>query len=186
MHSFCQSSGRDPDTTFAWIDLFTVNQNRTQGQSQEYFIETFKHGVVGTGDMLAVLGASYKELVYPTRVWCLFELWVALHKDVTVHMRLTTEAFDEFVQALRAGDGAVVDVLHEATRVDVEAAQAREEADRVHILKQIQEYGFAPINGLINAQILSALCKFAMDEISKAEVGFGRICSCCSLVLICG
>ncbi|CAB9512394.1 Kinesin light chain [Seminavis robusta] len=149
---FCQEQQLDPKRTYIWICCLCNNQHRVYSNNKsgkevpfEDFRDIFFGRVMGTGHILAMM-SPWNEPSYLSRIWCIFEMYVACSNqqsgvEVTIVMPIT-----EKVAMLNAlvltGDTGGVDKLYQAlSNTSVEKAQATQEEDRHRILQLVRAGG---------------------------------------------
>jgi len=140
--SWCKRTGRDTYQTFVWQcalcnNQFRIQENTAQGVTEpfEVFRDAFEARVRTTGHVLALL-SPYDHPIYIERVWCIFELWVALTHGVEVDVVLPETDEFEFWTAFRNSESSLQG-LQKLWMIfkdlKIQDAQATIEADRVNI-----------------------------------------------------
>lgn len=116
-----------------WWCFFVNNQNRMQQtQSPDALAEVFKTKLLKVGRMLMLLDVAFKSQ-YASRIWCVFELFVASTEDVPCVVMLPPVAAEEVVQL-----ETITEVL-DACQVDAESAKASVANDENQIKELIRK-----------------------------------------------
>lgn len=140
---WCARTSRDPPFTYVWQcalcnNQFRVAEKRARNENEDFdtFRTVFEERVHCTGHILALLSPWHGPM-YTTRIWCVFELWVACqNQDVKLEVILSEQAEKEFHRALSA-DG-VVSVWKAFGNVQIQKAKASVPADRSNIMRLVE------------------------------------------------
>lgn len=157
---YCKSSVLDPKRTYIWICCMCNNQHRvvesrkdTTKKTEDTFDEfqtIFHDRVVGIGHIVALM-TPWEKPVYLTRIWCIFELYIASQNEncqLTIAMPPVQKK--QMVTALRKPAG-VEHLYTNLTKTKVENAEASEELDRVRILEMVRNGpGYHELNRKVN------------------------------------
>ncbi|CAE7239323.1 SWA2, partial [Symbiodinium sp. KB8] len=107
-----------------------------QEENFESFRFVFESRVRSTGHILALL-SPWHNPQYLTRIWCVFELWVACErKDVTLEVIMSEEAEEQFHASLAAS--GMISVWKAFGCVQIQKAKASVLADRQNILRLVE------------------------------------------------
>jgi len=139
---WCKNSGLDPKTTYVWQcalcnNQFRIEEKRAQNEHEDFqtFRKVFESRVHSTGHILALLSPWHGPM-YTTRIWCVFELWVACQsKNVKLEVILSEQAEQDFHESLSA-DG-VVSVWKALGKVQIQKAKASVPEDRANIMRLV-------------------------------------------------
>lgn len=140
---WCERSQLNPFRSYVWQcalcnNQFRVAEKRANHETEDFdtFRTVFESRVHSTGHILALLSPWHRPM-YTTRIWCVFELWVACQsKDVKLEVILSEQAEAEFHQSLSA-DG-VVSVWKALGRVQIQKANASVPEDRANIMRLVE------------------------------------------------
>jgi len=140
---WCERARRDAKATFVWQCALCINQFRVQEKEAahqeenfESFRSVFESRVRSTGHILALL-SPWHNPQYLTRIWCVFELWVACErKDVTLEVIMSEEAEEQFHASLAAS--GMISVWKAFGCVQIQKAKASVLADRQNILRLVE------------------------------------------------
>jgi len=160
---YCEGLELDTKRTYIWICCLCNNQHRvvenrlngTKDSSDTFdeFEKIFHSRVVEIGNVVAMM-TPWDEPVYLTRVWCVFELYVASENEngnLTIVMPPREKL--RMIEALRA-DVGLEKLYTNLIATKVENAEASEETDRVRILELVKNGpGFIEFNGKVNELI---------------------------------
>jgi len=152
--AWCQEHSLDAKRTYIWICCLCVNQHRVKEAEllgnrirYETFAKEFGDRVQGIGNVLALM-EPWNKPQYATRVWCIYELFVAVqHADkCKLEIIMPPRESLSFADALRSV-GGLESFWGRLAAVRVEEAEATVEEDRENILRAIAEGpGFAYLN----------------------------------------
>lgn len=162
LEDYCDGANLDTKRTYVWICCLCNNQHRvveslTSGNKQEdtfdQFQQTFHDRVVDIGHVVAMM-YPWRNPIYLTRIWCIFELYVASENEnctLTIHMPPNEKA--AMIKALRQVAG-VDDLYRHLSKTKIENAEASEELDRQRILEIVRQGpGFNELNQKVNMLI---------------------------------
>ena len=155
LEAFCDRNALDPREVRVWICCLCINQHRVKEAQQRgdivpfaEFEAAFGSRVRGIGRVLALL-SPWNSPFYLTRVWCIYELFVADSTEgVTLELILPRREADAFTATFAAhGIQAVWDTV---AAVKVENAQASVPSDRENIFALVRNgAGFARLNKVV-------------------------------------
>jgi len=178
---WCRTSGLDPKQVFVWQcalcnNQFRVQERRSRGEWESF--ETFKHmfetRMDHTKRILSPMAPwdSPKNL---SRIWCVFEIYMALQRGHQFEVILPDEEDDKFQHALEtSGMQPIWDLFG---KVDIQQADAAAEADKHNILRLVDSnlgsQNFSDYSAKceeVNAAVVHRLqrwfVKLAVDSIS--------------------
>jgi hypothetical protein len=134
---------------YYFVDQFALNQHEfakdcTQKQIEDMMLATLKESIAIPGKMICLLH-PWADPVPFRRVWCLFELYIAMTLKAQVIMHFPREDAEGFYSKLRKEE--VVATLAPTSReskalvptIDASQAQASVESDRVRIFQEITD-----------------------------------------------
>ena len=195
---YCNASNLDTKNTFVWICCLCVNQHRvvenknSSEKSSEDTFETFQKifhdRVVSIGHVVALM-SPWESPVYLTRIWCIFELYIANETEsCELTIAMPPREKRKMVTALRQEAG--VDALYRnLSATKVENAEASQELDRVRILEMVRNGpGYNEMNRVVNmllrdwvkVGLLEAISDYKRnsneDEL-QYDTGYARLCN---------
>ena len=120
-----------------------VEASTTGSADLEHVFET---NLKRIGRMVAILD-SWQQPVYLSRVWTVFEQFVASKLDIPVQFAMPKTSASSLQQTIRHGDSGIEEITQSLTAVDSEQAKAwcKEDETKVKALIQ-QSVGFAHVN----------------------------------------
>mmetsp|Transcript_9598 Transcript_9598/g.12088 ORF Transcript_9598/g.12088 Transcript_9598/m.12088 type:complete len:581 (-) Transcript_9598:106-1848(-) len=156
---YCQSNELDPKRTYVWICCLCNNQHRVAASIKgkrdsestfEEFQNTFHSRVVEIGHIVALM-CPWDKPIYITRIWCIFELYVASQTpDCKLTIAMPPREKARMVNVLRQPAG-VENLYKNLAATKVENANATEELDRVRILQMVRNGpGYNGLNMKVN------------------------------------
>ena len=128
---------RDPDTTYCWVDLFSVNQHTSSTMPQEWWSRVFVEGIRAAGEVVLVM-LSWRNAIPLTRVWCLWEIFHVTQAQVRFSVAMAQDAEDRLRDALFSDPEAINPSLW---KVDCKSSQASKIEDKEMILGAIGDPG---------------------------------------------
>lgn len=157
LRSLCTRTGRDPAHTFVWICCLCINQHRVQEARAkgdtvpfEQFKAEFESHVCGIGHVVAMM-TPWRNPRYLQRVWCVFELFSAVAHEAIEVTVVMTPADVEDMQATLLDAQNLGDLWKALGNVNIEAAHASVEEDKVRILSLIKErLSFPALNAKVS------------------------------------
>jgi hypothetical protein len=151
-----------------WMDVVVVPQNDEDKPAGENVWFNAFEGILRGVRAVAIMLSRFDISVYPTRAWCLFELYVAMMLGLPITILLPPAERARFV-AFLAGGGRFLDLF---SRIDVADAKAFLEADRAKILELVRA---APGGvDVVNALVLEHLRGWLAGEAQAAHDGMPR------------
>jgi tetratricopeptide (TPR) repeat protein len=152
LHDQCIAEGRDPKRTYVWICCFCNNQHRiSEGEVPfEEFRKTFYGTVTGVGTVWSMM-SPWNKPKYLTRVWCIFELYVANDDDgVTSNIIMPQMEKENMIEAL----GDIDNLFNALSNTRIENAEASLPEDKKNILALIEgTVGYTEFNITVNVLI---------------------------------
>ena len=144
-----------------WMDIFCINQH--QGAKTQEDLGRLRDCIRSVNEVLFVVDVNGTAM---TRIWCLYEVMVALQEEAHLHcvfMGASRNVFQAAMVALMVLAGRFDDV-------DVRDASATVASDKPLILSQIEEN---PGTEVMNAAVRAALKDAALREFEKTRHAFG-------------
>ena len=156
----------DPDKTFIWVCFFCNNQYRIDKENADNLQEVFMGRVKSIGKVVAMLD-TWENPIYFTRVWCVFEQFVAFLLGIEGDFIMPEDQSESFKNALLSDpvlrqmieleEGAQGALNHAAalthvkmslTQINVREAQASHPPDAIKVKGYIECSlgGFARVN----------------------------------------
>jgi len=167
----------DPGTAFLWVCFFCNNQVRIlEEQSQEGSDDletTFAARLTSIGRVL-VLFDNWRSPVYLSRVWCVFETYMADQAGVSLEIILSESETASLLAELRGGNlGAVTSAW---SQIDVEMAQASRALDEKRVKGLIRSRtSFDRVNAVVRDRLLAwfhtQLQGFMQAEVERGGTG---------------
>ena len=188
---FCHTNNLDPKRTYIWICCLCVNQHRVAAQSalqksgmltanlQVDFFTIFGERVKRIGHVLAMM-TPWHSPVYLTRVWCIYELFVADIHGCKVDIVMSPTEKRALEQDI-INEGRGINGLYQVLgKTKVQDAQADVESDRVEILQKIESmFGYHVLNNQVNEllrrgmqQVLKVIFKEKKNTNDSSYVDF--------------
>lgn len=173
---YCTYSNLDPKRTYVWICCLCNNQHRVvearnsknKNQDEDTFEEfqrVFHDRVVDIGNVVALL-CPWNEPIYLTRIWCIFELYVASQNDCHLTIAMPPNEKTKMITALRKPAG-VEELYRNLSATKVENAKASVESDRLRILEMVRNGpGFHELNRKVNMLLREWVQKGLMGAVS--------------------
>ena len=151
--------------------FFTNNQYRilveesTTGSTD--LEQVFEENLKRIGRMVAILDA-WQQPVYLSRVWTVFEQFVASKLDIPVQFALPESAALSLQQTIRRGDAGIEQITESLTAVDSQKAKAWCQEDEIKVKSLIQEsVGFAHVNRHVATVMLKWVGKVVEQHIKE-------------------
>ena len=117
---------------FVWIDLFILNQNSSTTLSTDDLQGVFGEALKTIGKVY-MIASPWRKPVIVTRIWCVFEQYMASELDVDVELLLSKKEEEDLKKAMEKGLGHA-NFLDMFSGINVAKAEARELADQQSIL----------------------------------------------------
>mmetsp|Transcript_101382 Transcript_101382/g.295361 ORF Transcript_101382/g.295361 Transcript_101382/m.295361 type:complete len:904 (+) Transcript_101382:97-2808(+) len=170
--AYCERGGLTPARTYVWMCCFCINQRKVRdatGTGQvvpfEQFSREFGDRVRCIGHVLALM-SPWQAPRYITRVWCVYEMYVALSPDTRCKLDILMPPGESqaFTHALT--QQADIDQLWAAlSSVRVELAEASVPADKEYILREIsQSVGYASLNRRVVEKLQTWFAEAALEH----------------------
>ncbi len=155
----------NPNSYF-WFDPFSLNQVPSSGEpavlSTETLEKVFGDQIKAIGSVL-IVASPWDDPAFLSRAWCLFELYMAVHKQVKLTILCPERESTVFLKELEVNWRAVYSALG---RIDARKAEAREQADLDAIFASVERTcGFDGLNTLA----LEKTRKWVFETVSKEE-----------------
>lgn len=138
---------------FYWIDVFCKNQHVPAPAMDEFF-----QAIEAPGRVVAAMWPS--RPVALSRVWCLYELWTSLHRNIELVPTFPDDIFGELVVSTKIEFAKHTRFHNHLLHVEAQTAQATFPGDAEMILGMIAEsVGIEEFNTMVNEAIMSFLNK---------------------------
>jgi len=162
--SWLEKKGLKAEDVFLWMCFFCNNQYRifkATNVDAGDLEKIFRTHLVSIGKVVALLD-HWSDPQYLTRVWTIYEQFVAADLKVPMEFILPPQARDTLVECFEQGRDGLLKVRASLTNVRVEKAEASQEADRVTIMAMIQGgMGY----DTVNAKVQDGMLKWIMGEV---------------------
>lgn len=122
---------------FFWLDVCSIDQHKTGGWPQEWWLTTFREAIELIGHTVMLL-APWDEPVPLTRAWCLWELFCSVSTSTKFSVCLGPATQADFEEAVLTNHRALLDAF---SHIDVRAAQAGNPSDLQMILRAVESDG---------------------------------------------
>lgn len=133
--SHCASQDLNPESTYVWIDFFCLDRPPPVHDTDvlpENFHKKIKHRIKTIGNVL-VMVSPWKNPIYFTRTWCLFELYIAHLNQCKICLSMTCESKKGVIEA--ADD--IDDLIRAVDNVKIETSSASQKEDYNLILESL-------------------------------------------------
>ena len=143
LKQFCSRHGLEPKCTYFWVDFLCVNQHRIEEKkskgevvSLDILRKTFRSQIEGTGKVLAIM-TPWDCPHYPTRVWCVFEMFTAISLGDACEVFVTMPPHQEkcILKELTTGNDGVMRVWQMLSNIRVQDAKASFDSESRSYLK---------------------------------------------------
>ena len=118
---------------FAWIDVFALNQNSSTTISTEDLQGVFGQALKTIGKVY-MIASPWRKPVIVTRIWCVFEQYMASELKVDVELLLSKKEEEDLKRAIESGKMSHAAFLNMFSGINVAKAEARELSDQTAIL----------------------------------------------------
>jgi hypothetical protein len=144
-----QKDKHSQEEVFIWMDVFCVDQHQAGLGNLDFkhWEMVFGESLKGIGKAIVVL-SPLKQPIYPTRAWCVFELFTIFQNNIS-HVVENMYGFNEFNLIFSS--------------INIEAAKATSNEDLIKILTRLREIGAINVNNLL------------MDVMKKKMEDFHRL-----------
>eukprot|EP00929_Paragymnodinium_shiwhaense_P034639 TRINITY_DN18819_c0_g1_i1.p1 TRINITY_DN18819_c0_g1~~TRINITY_DN18819_c0_g1_i1.p1 ORF type:complete len:889 (+),score=147.35 TRINITY_DN18819_c0_g1_i1:242-2908(+) len=126
----------DPSEQFLFMCFFVNNQYRIlvggKSTGTEELQHAFEDNLKRIGKLVALLD-TWDNPRYLTRIWTIFEQFVAIKADVPVTMLLTSSAADDVIDQFERGRIGISKVMEAMSKVQSEHAEAHLKADEIAV-----------------------------------------------------
>ena len=154
--NFCETKNLDPKRQYVWIDCLVRNQHRVVEAQQTgksglgNFEDELKDLLTQCGHMLALM-APWKKASYLTRIWCIYEMYMANQLDCIVDILMPQRERDSLEEDLFFNQKGVDNLYKALADTRIENAQATYDAERHRILGLIdKKFGCSNLNNSVN------------------------------------
>ena len=174
------SPGQAPEKVFFFMCFFTNNQFRIIVEGSEAgstdLEKVFETNLMRIGRMVAMLD-SWQEPVYLSRIWTVYEQFVASKLEIPVVFIMPEDAAVSLRETIDTGKAGVVDISTSLCQVDAERAKAWKKEDEEKVKAMIQQtVGFKRVNQHVIQVMLSWVggimqqrIQMVMDEVHEAS-----------------
>jgi len=156
---------------YYFVDQFALNQHEfakdcTQKQIEDMMLATLKESIRVPAQMICLLH-PWQDPVPFRRVWCLFELYIAITLSAKVIMHFPAEDAVGFYSKLRNEEvKADVETVALVPTIDAKQAQATMESDRERIFQEITDsIGMDEFNRQLQEYLEGAMRAAAMEAL---------------------
>jgi len=162
---------------FAWIDVLALNQNSSTSLSADELRGVFGEALKKIGKVY-MIATPWRKPVLVTRIWCVFEQYMASELGVDVELLLSKKEKEDIKRAMKINGGlSHADLQDMFSRINVVKAEAREPADQAAILGLLKGKE-TKVNDMTKARIKEWLVKvvreFDFVEGSRESVNAGN------------
>lgn len=167
--SYCESENLNPKRTYFWICCLCINQHRVYENKMNGivvdFLPSFNYCVKSIGHVLAMM-SPWDEPVYLTRVWCIFEFFVAHENGCNVSIVMPSREKEKMIEAV----GDVGKLFEALARTKIEDSNATEESDKIKIMKKVEEtIGAKRLNQEVNERLREWIVDVLMECMTKSS-----------------
>jgi len=176
---YCSTNDLNPKTTYVWICCLCINQHRVLEQRSrgevvqlEKFRSVFEGRVTKIGHVFAMM-APWQAPTYLTRIWCVYELYMANETNCVVTLGMPSRDRKDFIDAMRGNDGAdkMNKLFTMLGNTDVRKTEASTVYDRSQILSLILK---GPGYDKFNVRVNELVRKWAIGIVlGEVEAGTG-------------
>lgn len=151
-----KKSNRDPKRTYMWVCSLCLNQHRIfkATVSPTDLADEFGARVRAIGYILPML-EPWRNPVYLSRAWCLFELYTAIteSKSVTIEMIMTDSSDQSFLKAMADEGYSCINAALESVRSEDATASVPADLKAIRELVQSTPGGFNTLNMTVKAHL---------------------------------
>ncbi|CAJ1398613.1 unnamed protein product [Effrenium voratum] len=157
LRHWCQECQVDAAQTFIWICFFCNNQERILNEkSQEGSddLETTFQGRLKAIGQVLVLFDDWSKPAYLTRVWCIFETFVAVRSDISYSLIFPPESSKSLHATLQRG--MHLEVTKDWSSIDVAQAKASRMVDEEKVKGLItRTSSFDEVNSVVKSHLVN-------------------------------
>jgi len=160
LRNYCADKGLAPASTFAWVCFLCNNQFDWLSGVMNDGVETFGETVQQIGNVVCFVDSfNASASLYFSRLWPVFEVFVACSCGVDIDFALMSDSEQELL-------GATIGELKESIKVDVMNASASDENDarKIKALIADADGGARAINTKVAKLFLSMVARFLVDD----------------------
>jgi len=167
-----EEEGLDPNEIFLFMCFFVNNQFRiliegTQSGSDD-LETTFEQNLRRIGRLIALLD-HWEEPLYLSRIWTIYEQYVAAKLQLPVTIILDRKAGESLIKELDRGKEGILHITGTLCHVRAELAEASVKADEEHVKAMIcSTMGFDYVNNRVRHSMtdwVSCVLKRHMDQL---------------------
>ncbi|CAK9055232.1 unnamed protein product, partial [Durusdinium trenchii] len=177
------SSQLDPSAAFLFMCFFVNNQHRIvvaeSHTGSDELDRIFEGNLKRIGKMIALLD-NWKKPVYLTRIWTIFEQYVAVSNAIEVKIILPRDAEADLFMTISTGAEGINAVKESLCSVDSATADAWSPDDKEAIQTKIQhglERGFEEINEHVRQVMISWIGDVVVGAMQRVLVGEDLVAS---------
>lgn len=126
----------------------------------------FEENLKRIGKVVAMLD-HWKDPIYLTRVWCIFEQYTAHKLELDVTMILAQEPAEQLLGQINRGEPGIMDIKASLSNVDAEKAQASMPADDKKVKDLIvNSVGFDKVNTHVKLSMVSWVATVVQEHMN--------------------
>jgi len=155
LRKYCADRGLDTAKTFVWLCFLCNNQHEWLSGAPNDGVEGFGGMIERIGKVVCVVDSfSAADAVYFRRLWTVFEVFIALTKNIPIDLALMSDAEQRlFVTAFgQLKESLIVDVMN-AT------ATEKEDEDKIKLMIQRASNGSQGVNDAVKQLFLKLFNK---------------------------
>ena len=169
--AFVTDNGLNPNTVYTWISPLSEDQNWTTPPPKEEWAAIFKRRICDIGHVV-LLFSPWKNAAPLGRMWCLFELFIAIQQRITITVQLPPQEEAAFTRALLGSEVSVSMLIKGISTREADASDPKAEAMiRAHIEAH---GGYEAVDAVIRTELERALVResysSAISAASRSEL----------------
>ena len=176
---FCNRCNLDHKRTYVWICCLCNNQHRVAESKKlgeeisfEEFSTIFGDRVQNIGHVVAIM-APWRQPVYVSRVWCIYELFTAYNNDAcNLDIAMPPREKSDMVKSLNASGIEGIELLFKTlSKTDISQAQASEPSDKQRIMEMVRTgTGFERLNAEVNELLRNWIKDGVMEAVESRKL----------------
>jgi tetratricopeptide (TPR) repeat protein len=189
LRDFCQTHELDPKRIYIWICCLCVNQHRAKvdSESPTDFLAMLGERIKRIKHVLVMM-APWKAPAILTRIWCIFELFIANTNGCMFDIIMPPDEKDSMEQDINTQGGGIDGLYEMLGNIKVQNAQASYEKDRLGILETIgSNVGHQVLNNQVNRLLRGlmqhVLVRLVEEKENTNDVSYARFCREVGLIL---
>ncbi|CAE7252254.1 unnamed protein product [Symbiodinium sp. CCMP2592] len=160
-----------PEDIFFYMCFFVNNQFRiiveATGSGSDNLEDVFESNLRRIGRMIAILD-TWDEPVYLTRIWTVYEQFVASKTGIEVSFAMPQQASESLELEVGRGSDGIGRVTQSVRRVDAANARAWKEDDEIKVKRLIQQtVGFKQVNTHVIGVMVRWFGKVVRDKVQR-------------------